>query len=60
MNGLPTVSPVLIPKDQLLREHFQKEQQQLDLSERKNKMKAHMKTTVPVVEWVLHKYLWTR
>uniref|UniRef100_A0A8D0WNA0 EF-hand calcium-binding domain-containing protein 6 n=1 Tax=Sus scrofa TaxID=9823 RepID=A0A8D0WNA0_PIG len=35
INGPPTVSPVLVPKDQLFNEHFQKEdQQQPDLSER--------------------------
>ncbi|XP_055108687.2 EF-hand calcium-binding domain-containing protein 6 isoform X4 [Symphalangus syndactylus] len=35
IDGPPTVSPVLVPKDQLLSEHLQKdEQQQPDLSER--------------------------
>ncbi|XP_036720560.1 EF-hand calcium-binding domain-containing protein 6 [Balaenoptera musculus] len=35
INGPPTVSPVPVPKDQLLNEHLQKEEQQVpDLSER--------------------------
>ncbi|XP_058287292.1 EF-hand calcium-binding domain-containing protein 6 isoform X4 [Hylobates moloch] len=45
IDGPPTVSPVLVPKDQLLSEHLQKdEQQQPDLSERTKPMED--KTTL--------------
>uniref|UniRef100_A0A8D0MPN3 EF-hand domain-containing protein n=1 Tax=Sus scrofa TaxID=9823 RepID=A0A8D0MPN3_PIG len=51
INGPPTVSPVLVPKDQLFNEHFQKEdQQQPDLSERTEPMESKSAVTKKVTK----------